>query len=204
MGTNRVRAFAGIGSRATPPDVLELLRLAAQFLVSEGWVCRSGGAAGADQACEDGAIEALADHPAGGRLEVYLPWLGFGRGLPWYGETRDAALPPLALDCQAQPTPEAVALAATTHPNWAACSPAARKLHGRNSHQILGADLRSPVSSVVCWTPDGADGSPDFPITAATGGTGQALRLAHRLSIPVFNLQRPEHRARVLARLERG
>jgi hypothetical protein len=48
----------------------------------------------------------------------------------------------------------------------------------RNSFQVLGPDLQSPVSFVVCWTTGGK----------ISGGTGQALRIAKDLSIPIFNL----------------
>lgn len=72
----------------------------------------------------------------------------------------------------------AMELAAEVHPNWAACSDAARKLHARNCYQILGLNLDNPVSDVVCWTPGGK----------GEGGTGQAIRLAKKLGIPVWDL----------------
>lgn len=46
---------------------------------------------------------------------------------------------------------------------------------------MLGADLHSPSKFIVCWTRDGG----------ATGGTGQALRIADHYEIPVFNLFDP-------------
>ena len=60
----------------------------------------------------------------------------------------------------------------------------------RNSHQILGWDLRSPVDLVVAWTPDGAENEKER--SHATGGTGQTIALASRWKIPVFNLARPD------------
>ena len=74
--------------------------------------------------------------------------------------------------------PEWVDHASGFHPAWDKCSNYAKKLHARNSAIILGKGLDAPVSFVVCWTKDGK----------ATGGTGQALRIAERLSIPIFNL----------------
>jgi hypothetical protein len=203
-----LRAFAGIGSRATPADALDLLRMAAQHLVDEGWTCRSGGADGADTACETGALAALYDdlsvgpeHATRGALEVYLPWGTFGRGADWYAYRARYPAGALNLRVYTGPTQAAVALAAAAHPAWGACSPAARKLHGRTSHQLLGRDLRSPVACVLCWTPDGALGTPEAPVTRETGGTGQAIRLAAARGIPVMNLARPDHRARVLAKI---
>ncbi len=83
-------------------------------------------------------------------------------------------------------TPAAYALAEQFHPAWSRLSPLVQRLHARNGHQILGRDLDDPVRFVVCWTPDGAD-STKAP-TKASGGTGQAIRIARHHRIPVFNL----------------
>ena len=48
---------------------------------------------------------------------------------------------------------------------------------------------------MLCWTPDGAI-APEH-CTRDTGGTGQAIRVAGAHGVRVFNLARPEHRARV-------
>lgn len=54
-----------------------------------------------------------------------------------------------------------------------------RLLMCRNAMQILGENGSEPVQFVVCWTKDGK----------ATGGTGQAIRIAEYFKIPVFNLK---------------
>ena len=64
------------------------------------------------------------------------------------------------------------------HPNWYRLSVGARRLMARNCHQILGEDLKTPVNFVICWTKDGGK----------TGGTGQAMRIADDLNIPIYNL----------------
>lgn len=81
--------------------------------------------------------------------------------------------------------PRWVELAQRFHPNWPAC--VARgdyvcRLHARNSAIIMGADLTSPVSFVICWTPGGLGG----------GGTGQALRIARHYHIPIVDLGDPK------------
>lgn len=68
--------------------------------------------------------------------------------------------------------------AAMFHPTWRKCSSDAKILHARNSAIMLGGDLLHPVRFVCCWTVDGK----------ASGGTGQALRIAEHHNIPVFNL----------------
>lgn len=47
--------YTGIGSRQTPPDILEMMTHIAQRLAQENWLLRSGGAEGADTAFELGA-----------------------------------------------------------------------------------------------------------------------------------------------------
>jgi hypothetical protein len=78
---------------------------------------------------------------------------------------------------------DAMALAERFHPAWHRCSRFAKALHARNGYILLGRDLQTPVKFVVCWTPDGK----------ASGGTGQALRIAAdpAYKIPVFNLYDP-------------
>jgi hypothetical protein len=158
--------YAGIGARKTPPDVLTLMTCIARHLDRWGWTLRSGGADGADTAFAAGA-----DHK-----EVYVPWPGFTED----GVTR-----------LSRPTFRAMEIAAKYHPNWKNLRDAVQKLHARNVHQILGAGCDASCSMVICWTPDGSTGI----TTAATGGTGQALRIAYDRRIPIFNLARPDHRA---------
>lgn len=164
--------YAGIGSRHAPPDILERMTVAAGRLARTGYTLRSGGAEGADTAFELGA---------GDMKEIYLPWRGFNNN--------PSPLHP--------PSSEAFDLAASFHPGWHRLSPAAKKLMARNSHQVLGADLKSPSGFVVCWTPDGAE--TEAQRGPKTGGTGQAIAIAGRHGIPVFNLARPDAGERLLA-----
>ena len=96
-------------------------------------------------------------------------------------------------------TPEAMEIAKEVHPAWNNCNEYARKLHGRNSFQVLGRSLKEPSNFLVCWTPDGCvnhDGR-----NRQTGGTGTAISIADKYSIPIFNLAREDHLNRVLAYL---
>ncbi len=135
-------AYAGIGSRETPPTVLDLMTRFASRLAGEGWVLRTGMAAGADQAFYRGAH-------AHGTFELYLPWPAFEAGArsPARGAQQ------LVLG---QPAPAAYELAAQFHPAWSRLTRGVRALHARNCHQVLGADLASPARFVLCWTPDGS------------------------------------------------
>lgn len=164
----RIRTYAGIGSRQTPENILCLMRKVAARLANRGYRLRSGAAAGADAAFETGAATIRKD------AEIFLPWKGFnGSESPFMA-----------------PSAAAMALTSRYHPAWVKCSQGAQKMHSRNAHQILGAGLDDPVDFVVCWTPDGAESEADR--SSSTGGTGQAIALASRLGIPVFNLARDD------------
>jgi hypothetical protein len=52
-----MKFYAGIGSRQTPPPILEYMREVARALEALGYVLRSGGATGADQAFEAGVSD---------------------------------------------------------------------------------------------------------------------------------------------------
>ena len=84
-------------------------------------------------------------------------------------------------------TPEAMEIAKKYHPAWFACSYYVRKLLGRNTFQVLGADLKTPSQFLVCWTPDGC--TSHATRTRETGGTGTAISIADDLGIPIYNLE---------------
>ncbi len=154
-----MRYYAGIGSRETPPGVKPMIHEVSSFLSKMGFILRSGGAPGADTMFEE-ACE--------GEKEIYLPWKGFNRN-----ESElfmDVISPELVLKSKE--------IAKKFHPNWNALTEASKKLMCRNTFQILGKDLNTPASFVVCWTQGGT----------INGGTGQAMRIAKDLKIPIFNL----------------
>jgi hypothetical protein len=184
------RAVAGIGSRETPDLVLQFMTAVMRALAERGWTLRSGGAPGADQACEAG----YAAHRE--RAQIFLPWKGFeGSKSPFYppyiadGELQGTIehlrgrWEPKLLTGRESPTnvvANAYLLAEHFHPAWNRVTPGAKKLQSRNGHQMLGLKLDDPSDLVVAWTVDGE----------ATGGTGQAIRIADHFGIPVVNLKR--------------
>lgn len=100
----------------------------------------------------------------GGLIETYLPWKGFE------GRQDGTLLGPSKL---------ALEVGEQYHPGWQYLKQGAKKLIARNSHQVLGKNMDSPADLIVCWTFDGK----------ASGGTGQALRIAEDYKIPILNLQ---------------
>lgn len=69
-------------------------------------------------------------------------------------------------------------LAASTHPAWDRCKQGAKKMHTRNTCQVLGEHLDKPATILVCWTVDGK----------LKGGTATAMRIAMNYGIPIYNL----------------
>lgn len=156
--------YTGVGSRKTPPDVLEVMTAIARVCRDIGLTLRSGGAEGADLAFEKGAD---------GRCEIYLPWPGFNGS-----RSELSAI-----------TTEGIELARQAHPHFDKLAPAVQRLMTRNVYQVLGYDLSKKSKFVVCWTPDGATNLRER--TPQTGGTGQAIAIACLSGVPVFNLARP-------------
>ena len=156
--------YAGIGARKTPKDVLRKMRNAAKAMATMGFTLRSGGAPGADCAFSEGYEQVLSPD---GFLEIYLPKYQFN-GFICDGIT-----------CHGPPGAEARAIAKTIHPYWANLGNLGRDFMARNAHQILGLDLETPCQFILCWTADGK----------ASGGTGQAIRHADKLGIPVLNFR---------------
>lgn len=160
------RYYAGVGSRDTPEEVLRDMTAFARYMEDKA-ILRSGGAAGADTAFEAGVV-----NPS--NKEIYLPWFRFNNN------TSDL--------CNV--TKAALNLARKYHPRFSALSHPAKMLMARNGYQILGQSLIEPVEFVVCYTADGCESY--VTRTRLTGGTGQAIEIASRLNVPVFNLFRKD------------
>ena len=168
--------YAGIGSRKTPPDDLARMEAVGAILQRQGWTLRSGGAEGADSAFELGADRAAREDRTAARKEIYIPWNNF--------QQRSAQEPGVILASALPKAHEAMEMAKRYHPAWERLSHGARLLQSRNTYQILGRELDDPSGVVICWTEGGT----------IKGGTGQALRIAQDLGIPVLNLGDPRWR----------
>lgn len=148
-----MKKYAGIGSRKTPLKYISYFRKIGEILAKKDYILRSGHAAGADQAFEDGCDSVE------GKKEIFLPWKDFNGSTSTFYILTD----------------KAEEIAKKFHPGWDNLSDGSKKLHIRNSYQILGSNCDDPVLFVVCY------GNPEL------GGTSQALRIAKSYSIPIFN-----------------
>lgn len=158
-----MKFYAGIGSRETPLSIEPTIQEVAFFLQKMGYILRSGAAPGADRMFEKSTT---------GEKEIYLPWPLFnGSDSPLYIENIDR-----------KKVQEAEDISKKYHPAWCKLTRAAQKLMIRNVFQVLGKDLETPSEFVVCWTSNGG----------IKGGTGQAMRIATDMKIPIFNLYRKD------------
>lgn len=168
-----------VGSRETPAAEWTLgWRLSYKYIIF-GYIIATGDAEGMDRAAREGALAAGAveydhDHPERTPNANLYVWK--------------------AKHC----TPDAMAISARFHSAWNALrkdgSPVvsnfAKKLHGRNAFQVLGPNLITPSSVVICWTKDRCTTHKDRSIR--TGGTGTAISIADHWNVPVVNLAKPE------------
>lgn len=153
------KIYAGIGAREINEETKSLFIKIGKFLAEKGYTLRSGAATGSDFCFETGADLAK------GKKEIYVPWRDFNdchHGIDW--------------------TQEGWNLAAEFHPNWANLKLGAKQMMARNSHQIMGLDLKTPADFVCCYTEN----------AELKGGTAQSIRLAQHYKIKIFNFGDPK------------
>jgi len=107
------------------------------------------------------------------RVELWLPWASYERAAVVKGNIVHTG-----------PTVDDVELAKKLHPAWGRCSAGARTLHARNCQIVRGCTL------VIA-----------LPRRDCPGGTGQGMRIAEHLGIPVHNLRIGADFGRIVAKL---
>jgi len=153
-----LKVICGIGSRATPDDILEEMTKIGTWCCASKIYVRSGHADGADFAFEQGAQSYCI---------AYLPWRGFMN----IHKSQAKMVVPEFNEAQ-------MATVDKFHPAADRLDACSRKMMARNSCQVLGQKLDSPVSAVICWTEK----------ARLVGGTAQAIRIAKEYHIPVWNM----------------
>ena len=167
--------YAGIGSRETPQEILDLMTKAAEYLDGLGYTLRSGAADGADTAFEKGATkkEIFKGFDAAGETEVKIaheihPDL---KGAMEASKNKKikAKLAEGATKEEAEKSGERSA--------WAV-----QNLMARNTNQVFGKNLNSTSDFVLFYAKE-----TDNPLRPK-GGTGQAVEMARRKGIPTINM----------------
>ena len=175
--------YAGIGSRETPKDICLKMAACGKRLSNLGFILRSGGAVGADQAFEAGVV--LSETPT--NMQVFIPWNGY----------ENKQLGGVYVMQHKSVFEAASRMVSSMHPAWDYCSAGARKMHTRNCSQVLGASLNEPAEFILCWTPCGSETVET--LTRKSGGTAMAIRVACANGIPVFNMKNEDALTRLAA-----
>lgn len=166
--------FTGIGARETPIGVLSLIEKISGKLYDLEWTLRSGGCSkGSDAEFErvySTKFTTILDlkrrkFTTKEVFEIYYPNKTIKNSL---------GVESISLDIWNR----AIEITKQNHPAWKNCSKITKDLHTRNVLAILGKNLETPSKFILCYTPEGK----------ILGGTGQSIRIANSLDIPVFNL----------------
>jgi len=171
--------FTGVGSRKTPEDKCFLLKNLSEELVKLEYVLRSGHAAGADRACEEGA---------NGKAHIYLPWNKYGTKP--YREDKGALVNGHSFIFHMEHWPEHVKIikevCKSFELDFNGMREGIQKLLFRNVFQVLGhrrvakggKSIASFIQSdiVICYHEN-------------TGGTRYATEIAKKFKVPILNVK---------------
>jgi len=145
--------YAGIGSRETPEEILNILRQIVIQLENMGFTVNTGNAKGADAVFRNTAK----------KKNVFYP--------------KDATDVSKEIALEIHPNPEALKRIK-----------GGIELMARNTNQIFGQNLDTPVDFVIAYDKSGWEGQGQRP---ESGGTNQAIDMAYRKGIPVINIANP-------------
>ena len=160
-----IKAYAGIGSRDISDSERRNIIIIAKILAKSDYILYSGNASGSDIAFQEGS---------GGKCVVMLPWDGFNIEEYDYSYSRDYFV--LGSSKMGLESVDKF------HPNPPALSRGMRGLMARNYHQVAGYKEYPRVSLVVCCASVQRTGG-------VSGGTGQAVRIAQSMHVPVINIR---------------
>ena len=182
--------YAGVGSRETPVEIQQAMNDVAKELESAGYTLRSGNAIGADKAFE-GAPQ---------------PWSKDSKGSVNQWSKYSHKVKNKEIFKAESATDKTRKIAKEIHANHTALNGVGLDLMARNTNQVFGKNLDTPVDFVLAWTPLNEQGKPvtkhedksydkDKKAKKArgeetfdTGGTGQAISYASLNGIPVINM----------------
>ncbi len=164
------KPYVVTGNRDTPASVLADIKELVIKLEGLGFITRTGGMDGVDQAAEE----------ASKNLELYLPWKDFNKKetkLYW----NDKA---------------ALQAAKVYSPVFDNLKPAIQAFLAKNARMVLGTSFNSNCLFLLCWSEDGAEAKKD--VTARTGNIGHVILIANSIGIPIFNLGKEDAKQRLL------
>jgi len=165
--------YTGIGSRAAPGYILDMMKEIGTMNALKGHILRSGGAGGADTAFENGHKQVTSDH-----MEIYIHKEGFmGRSSKESCVYLGTCINSMILAKKHYLPPKEAPWA-----TWDKMKSYTKGLMARNGYQVLGRNLDTPSIYTVCWTKDAEH----------VGGTRQAMYVSEAYDVPVYNLADPK------------
>ena len=204
--------YAGIGSRETPMEVLELMTKASTWLGAKGYTLQSGGAIGADMAFEGKAypktLTAGSYDVVNKKGKVVLKAgevvkIGSKKYTDAYYAFTDKStkgsivgsdwsekvnLPNVksfssfdVVNNKFGNSNKVKVIANELHPSSEGMNQWVEALMARNTYQIFGSNLDTPVDFVLFYAKEGKGIRPE-------GGTGQAVEMARLKGIPTVNM----------------
>ncbi len=156
--------IAGIGSRDLDEEQRDICFRLGRVIAERGGEVHSGNAEGADQAFANGANSVDPKW-----VHLHLPWPNFNREAIVRGNVIHLPHPQSHYDVTA----------AKYHPNWQYLKQGAKKLHTRNVSIIVHP---APKDMVLAYP----------SLKLGGGGTGQGMRIAEGMGVPLWNLREVE------------
>lgn len=172
--------YSGIGSRETPNEILDDMFVLGVWFAELGYTLRSGNANGADVAFGRGC-----DY-VDGNSEIYLPYDNFNGGCRNSIHVKNSKLLKRASTIMKSLKSQMYTWNSRNTP-----------YHQRNVFQVIGVNLNTQSSFVVCYTDTGAETEKQVIERNDTSGTSTAITLADRLSIPVVNMYNKDWLSRI-------
>lgn len=163
-------SYAGIGSRSITEQEKLIIQKTASELSKKDILLYSGNAPGSDINFQIGS---------NCKCVLYLPWKNFN--------TAEYDVNKCINHFIVGDTKDGIESVLKFHPNPKSLSKGAKALMSRNFHQIVGYATFPQVSFVLCC----ANYKCVEDKIQVDGGTGQAVRIANSLNIPVFNIRKP-------------
>lgn len=213
--------YAGVGSRETPMEVLELMTEASVWLGAKGYTLQSGGAIGADMAFEGkpypktltaGSYDVVNKKgkvvlKAGkvvkiGSKEYTDAYYAFKDkstkgsiiGSDWSEKVNVPNTKSFSsfdvVNNKFGNANKVKAIANELHPSSKGLNQWAEALMARNTYQVFGSNLDTPVDFVLFYAKEGKGIRPE-------GGTGQAVEMARLKGIPTVNMADGDWRAKL-------
>lgn len=168
--------IAIVGNRhGVPETTLELIRRLGAYVTNLGYGISSGDAVGVDRAAWEGALTSPKYAQVGSR--IYLVNFEGTRAVR-------AKLDSNFIDASTLTEVESTAAALVSElvPHFDKMdNPYFKSLHVRNSYQILGSDLKTPVKAIFYYSEPVGEPELEF----VKGGTNTALQIAKHANVPI-------------------